>query len=368
MSGPSQIFVGPNAEPLAGFLSSNDPKYKEGLPYLLKVLSIRTALSIQAHPDADLAKSLHRRFPDVYRDPNHKPELAIALTPMDAMCSFRALPEIAHFLETVPELRKLVGETTAEHFLAVVADFVPPEELPYHLPFSLQVSLRDVFQSMMEAPDQVVAEQLKLLLERLPLTLQSCNDKSWIYLAEQILKISESYPGDVGVFAVFLLNVIRLEPGQAIFLAQNEPHAYLFGDCVECMATSDNVVRAGLTPKFKDVDTLVSMLTYKCGLPKIYSGDDNAQHVTYAPPVEEFMVERFKVAPNETLQIHTNTISILLAIEASQGVTLTTPSQSHDFLDGSAFFSNTNETLTIKNTSEKQVIFFKASLPTRSQD
>jgi mannose-6-phosphate isomerase len=68
---------------------------------------------------------------------------------------------------------------------------------------------------------------------------------------------------------VFFLNYVVLDPGEALFLAPNEPHSYLFGDGVEIMAASDNVVRAGLTPKFKDVDTLLDMLTYRCGPPAV---------------------------------------------------------------------------------------------------
>jgi mannose-6-phosphate isomerase len=71
------------------------------------------------------------------------------------------------------------------------------------------------------------------------------------------------FPDDSGVFCLLIFNVIELQPGEALFLAPNEPHAYFEGDCVECMANSDNVVRAGLTPKFKHVDTLVKMLTYR---------------------------------------------------------------------------------------------------------
>ncbi|CAG8465361.1 7764_t:CDS:2 [Paraglomus brasilianum] len=74
---------------------------------------------------------------------------------------------------------------------------------------------------------------------------------------ELIVRLSTQYPGDIGVFAVLILNYVKLNPGQAIFLGANEPHAYLFGDCVECMAASDNVVSTGLTPKFKDVPVLV---------------------------------------------------------------------------------------------------------------
>jgi len=78
-----------------------------------------------------------------------------------------------------------------------------------------------------------------------------------------VLRLERQYPSDVGVIAAFFLNLVKLNPGEALFLGANEPHAYLSGECVECMATSDNVVRAGLTPKHRDVQTLCSMLTYK---------------------------------------------------------------------------------------------------------
>jgi mannose-6-phosphate isomerase len=83
------------------------------LPYLFKALSVRTALSIQAHPDKERARQLHADRPADYKDPNHKPELACAVTPFEAMCSFRPLREIAHFLRTEPELRRLIGDAHA---------------------------------------------------------------------------------------------------------------------------------------------------------------------------------------------------------------------------------------------------------------
>lgn len=70
------------------------------------------------------------------------------------------------------------------------------------------------------------------------------------------------FPNDIGVLSIFFLNIIEMKPGQAIFLAANVPHAYLSGDCIECMACSDNVIRAGLTPKHKAVDTLLEMLDF----------------------------------------------------------------------------------------------------------
>ena len=83
-------------------------------------------------------------------------------------------------------------------------------------------------------------------------------------LKEQlVLRLEKQYPNDIGVISAFFFNYVKLAPGEALYLDANEPHAYLYGECVECMATSDNVVRAGLTPKYRDVETLCSMLTYK---------------------------------------------------------------------------------------------------------
>lgn len=71
------------------------------------------------------------------------------------------------------------------------------------------------------------------------------------YFFDLIKWINMNFPNDVGIFCVYWLNYLVLSPGQALYLAPNEPHAYLKGDCIECMANSDNVVRAGLTPKFR---------------------------------------------------------------------------------------------------------------------
>ena len=98
-------------------------------------------------------------------------------------------------------------------------------------------------------------------------------------LEELLLRLNSQFPGDVGCFCVFFLNYLTLEPGQAIFLAANMPHAYLSGDCVECMATSDNVVRAGLTPKYRDVNLLINMLTYESGPARYYQKKKKRKHL-----------------------------------------------------------------------------------------
>jgi mannose-6-phosphate isomerase len=84
------------------------------LPFLLKVLSVEKALSIQAHPDKKLAERLNAERPDVYKDDNHKPEMAVALTDFEAMCGFRPIATIVQLLGEYPEFAELVGQDVVQ--------------------------------------------------------------------------------------------------------------------------------------------------------------------------------------------------------------------------------------------------------------
>lgn len=113
------------------------------------------------------------------------------------------------------------------------------------------------------------------------------------------LRLQTDFPKDVGSLSLFFLNILQLQPGQAIFLPAREPHAYLDGNCVECMACSDNVIRAGLTPKFKDVDRLLAMLNYEghSGESKLFVARriDKFTEV-FVPPVKDFAVAKIEVS------------------------------------------------------------------------
>lgn len=265
-------------------LGSARDTYDGDLPFLFKILSIETALSIQAHPDKAFARELHAARPDVYKDANHKPEMALALTPFVALCGFRPLGEISTHLSTVPQLAALVPSNTLSTFLDN-----PTTE-----------SLKAVFGAIMTADPHVVKEQLQSLLQ----DNASSIDPDLLNIVKEIEK---QYPGDVGVFCLFLLNIVRLQPGDAIFLGAGEPHAYISGDIVECMATSDNVLRAGLTPKARDVKALLRSLTYSSGLPDVHrvfpkalEGESNGASTIYDPPVPEFSVLATYLPPGDT--------------------------------------------------------------------
>lgn len=113
------------------------------------------------------------------------------------------------------------------------------------------------------------------------------------------MRLQNDFPNDIGSLSIFFLNIIRLQPGQAIFLPAKEPHAYLDGNCIECMACSDNVIRAGLTPKFKDVEQLLTMLNYDGALAatKLFHpirSDLNTE--TFVPTVSDFAVAKIQVS------------------------------------------------------------------------
>ena len=124
----------------------------------------------------------------------------------------------------------------------------------------------------------------------------------------------------IGIWSVYFLQHFTLQPGEALFLPANGPHAYLYGgimllmqyetlqnvkasitfaDCVECMANSDNVVRAGLTPKFKDVDVLTNMLTFESGKEWVFTGiASGGGRTTFYPPIPDFAIEHIEVCVN----------------------------------------------------------------------
>ena len=250
------------------------------LPFLLKVLSVHKPLSIQAHPDKSLAERLHEQFPELYKDDNHKPEMAIALGDFEALCQFRSAEEIRANVAGVPELAGLV------------ADAVVPSAAGDDGSW-----LRAHYGALMRQSDATVRAAVETLVARVEGKPEAERSET-----ERVaLHLNRFFPGDVGVMSAFFLNYVKLTDGQALFLAANEPHAYVSGNCVECMATSDNVVRGGCTPKHKDVDTLLNMLTYQMGAPKVLTGQavDDVAHV-YAAPVPEFKVIRLQPGGKET--------------------------------------------------------------------
>lgn len=256
-------------------------KWGANLPFLFKVLSVAKALSIQAHPDKELAGTLHKLRPNVFKDDNHKPEMALALTNFEALCGFISLEELKTVVQNVPEVADVVGSLYANRVLDI--NNQDGEE-------KVKAVFKSIFTQLMSASKDVISKAVSKLKSRLQMASQvrQLTDKEQL-----ILRLEKQYPADIGVLAAFLFNYVKLNPGEALYLGANELHAYLHGECIECMATSDNVVRAGLTPKERDVQILCSMLTYKQGFPEILQGVPlNPYTRRYLPPFDEFEVDR----------------------------------------------------------------------------
>jgi len=304
------------------------------LPWLFKVLSAGKALSIQAHPDKERAAVLHEQNPQQYKDANHKPEMAIALTPFEAMCGFRRLSEIAINLRRHREFAACIDiEAQLKVFTA------SPHEAAEQ-----RAALMAVFESFMSCPADKSKKELAALVTRLRAeqspsfqgagathinppsgdasgALSSVESPWERKAARAILRLAEQFPGDQGAMAPLFLNYLLIAPGEAFFMAANEPHAYVAGEILECMACSDNVVRAGLTPKHKDVENLIEMLTYTMGGPDIEFGrlehsDEGSHTLVYTPPVPEFEVLVTTVEPGHEYAIPPLDVpSILICFE-----------------------------------------------------
>jgi len=337
-------------------------QFKCELPFLFKILSVNKALSIQAHPAKQHAESLHASRPEVYKDPNHKPEIAIALTDFQGLCGFRPLAEIQNFLRKLPELESLVGSGPTQALLNVNVDDYAAE-------------LKAVFKVLMESDKQAIAKQLEFLATRM--------EKGGVadLQPELFAKVNGEFPGDVGCFVIYFLNHLKLSPGEAMYLGPNVPHAYLSGDCVECMANSDNVVRAGLTPKLIDTDTLVNMLQYKCGPAderKFAGQTEEGSGITdFNPPVPDFAVKRIEiegsadcftvpVADSASILIVTTGGGKYLAsnqVTKEGGFTVVEPYASDDIGEGSVLFLPANKIIELFPENCDSLVLHQAYCP-----
>ena len=189
------------------------------LPYLLKVLACVRPLSLQTHPNRDQARTGFER--GVFLDPHPKPELLCALTPFEAFCGVRP----------VAATLALLDELALDELTGVVADHGPG------------AALRGIYRHTIDAAAIVDA----------------CSGSSRPE-ADWVRRLSDRFPGEPSVAATLLLNLVTLEPGEAIRLDAGNLHAYLHGAGIELMGASDNVVRGGLTTKSVDVDLLLDIV------------------------------------------------------------------------------------------------------------
>ncbi|GIB53116.1 phosphomannose isomerase [Vibrio cholerae] len=282
------------------------------LPYLFKVLAAGNALSIQVHPskaEAELgfakeeAQGIERGHPQRnYRDANHKPELVYALTPYQAMNGFRSFAEIIAFFEQV----------MAKQYIPKVSSL-----LAHFCANQTSSGLEAFFVGILSLQGDEKQQALDALLTYAH--QQVLNQDNCVEFA-LILELAQTYPCDIGLFAPIILNVITLQPGEAMYLDARTPHAYLKGVGLEVMANSDNVLRAGLTAKHIDVAEL-ARCTLFAEKPKetlLLQPVVEGNKQSYLVPVPDFAFDCFVKAEAERIQVES--AEIVFAIDADTTV------------------------------------------------
>ena len=243
---PLPELIEKNPEDILGIGVAN--RFNNRLPYLFKVLAAAKPLSIQAHPDLKQAMEGFERENNLglplnaynrnYKDYNHKPECICALTTFWALNGFRNISDILSRME------KICRQGLKE-------------ELDDLRERSNSQGLKSFFNALTtmdyKRQKQVVGDAI--------IEAQKLSEEDPVF--KWMINLYHEYPSDIGVLFPILLNLICLEPGQAMFLPAGELHSYLDGVGIELMANSDNVLRGGLTPKHVDVPELMQVLNFK---------------------------------------------------------------------------------------------------------
>jgi mannose-6-phosphate isomerase len=248
------------------------------LPFLLKVLAADQPLSLQAHPTTEQARAgfaaeeaaeVPRNDPTrTFKDPFHKPELLLALTPVEALCGFRPVEESLHCLAKlqVPELKPTIAALARGGLRAAIPQLI-----------ALSPEIRAVLVSAVaEAAGRFVA----------------AHDPEFINTYRWAASLAETYPADPGVVISLMCNHLKLAPGEAVFLPAGNLHAYLSGAGVEVMASSDNVLRGGLTGKHVDLAALIEVLDFTDGRVPVIHPVLGPGGLRYPVPVEDFDLTR----------------------------------------------------------------------------
>ena len=252
------------------------------LSFLLKILAADSALSIQVHPSKARAEAgfarenaagislgaAHRN----YKDDNHKPEMIVALTDFQALAGFKTEQQIRELLEDIRSY---------------------PAAPELHEAAALWSKLLD--------------ESLESLIAHL-LTNRGEFGRSGVALAalaefdgrfELAAKLEKIYPGDPGILVALLMNQLSLSAGEALFLPAGIVHAYLSGLGIEIMASSDNVLRGGLTPKHIDVAELLDVVSFEGGPIDLVRQQKVAEGlIEFKTPVDDFVL--YRVEPSAT--------------------------------------------------------------------
>ncbi len=263
------------------------------LPFLMKILSARHPLSLQAHPSrpeaergfaAEEAGGVPITSPQrVYKDNWPKPEILVALDDFHALCGFRDPARTISLFEALdagPPIERVIGPLRAR---------------------GGEAGLQEVFLQVLALKEQ----QADMVDALLAAAVRHRDDEGELGdFARTALELDDVFPRDSGIIAALLMNRVELSPGQGLYTPAGVMHAHLRGTGVEVMASSDNVIRGGLTSKHIAVDELVRVVDFSWGEPEVIDPPETAPGVfDYPTHCHEFDVWRIEVPDGAPLDL-----------------------------------------------------------------
>jgi mannose-6-phosphate isomerase len=281
-------------------------RFGDRLPFLMKVLAAEQPLSLQAHPTnaqaqagfaAEEAAGVPQDDPTrTFKDPWHKPELLLALTPFEALCGFRPVEESLHCLAKlqVPELKPTIAALARGGLRAAIPQLLA------------------LFPEQRESLVSAVAAAAARFV--------AAHDPEFINTYRWAASLAETYPGDPGVVISLMCNHLKLAPGEAVFLPAGNLHAYLSGAGVEVMASSDNVLRGGLTVKHVDLAALIEVLDFTDGRVPVIHPVLGPGGLRYPVPIEDFDLTRIQL-DTQAGSLATRGPQVLLCTEGAAELT-----------------------------------------------
>ncbi len=285
------------------FSAEHIKKYSDNLPFLFKVLAIEKPLSIQCHPDYEFArigyeneKSYRNENPRAlwnYKDDNRKAEVIFALTNITAMCGFLSDEKI------VSNLTQYIPNGFKKYIEPKLENKTNKAEI--------------IFEYLYRVEKEILKELISELLKN----VKDCKNKEGDFFTKEgiINRVSSTYPQDSGLFAPLFLNVVHLNVGDALYLEPRLLHAYVFGNGIELMSASDNVLRGGLTNKKMDVDELMKvMIVSQDKLELCKKTIDDYNRVVVETPTDEFTLKYYNQGK---FDVKTDNLEMLLFIEDS---------------------------------------------------
>jgi mannose-6-phosphate isomerase len=332
---PSVVIYNGNRMSLAELIRKDPPgtlgvsiakKFSNKLPFLFKVLAAARPLSIQAHPGREQANAGFIRGNTEkisldstdrnYRDENHKPELICALKPLWVLKGFQKIEDIIDIMEKFGDMAKRLG--------IEILTSQPGRE-----------GLKGFFIALMN----MEKDRRRNLLDEIAAGINNSGLSGPVF--DWIRRLNSEYPGDIGVLSPLFLNLVHLQPTEAMYIPSGELHSYLEGAGLELMANSDNVIRGGLTSKHIDLPELVNILDFTPHIPDILRPEKgDTSEAFYPVTAEEFMLS--VISLNSKDAIYESQISrsaeIMICTEGDGRVTYHGKGEVLDFHRGMSMF------------------------------